>query len=96
MEDIRAHLEGVTRRYRELDEKFAEKGGLASFFGLYGRIGELLDQISTSELDLLVNEIQRAKETLNHLQEAVTPGQAAVFYNGDVCLGGGWIERILA
>ena len=72
MEDIRVHLESVTRRYRELDEKFAEKGGLASFFGRYGRIGELLDQISTSELDLLVNEIQRAKETLNHLQEAVT------------------------
>ena len=72
MEDIRVHLESVTRRYRELDEKIAEKGGLASFFSLYVRIGELLDQISTSELDLLVSEIQRAKETLNHLQETVT------------------------
>jgi tRNA-uridine 2-sulfurtransferase len=35
----------------------------------------------------------RAKVQLHSPQKAVTPGQAAVIYNGDVVLGGGWICR---
>ena len=35
----------------------------------------------------------RAHLRLHEPQRAVTPGQAAVFYDGDLVLGGGWICR---
>jgi len=35
----------------------------------------------------------RVRIRLHEPQKAVTPGQAAVFYNGDIVLGGGWICR---
>ena len=35
----------------------------------------------------------RARIRLHEPQRAVTPGQAAVIYNGDIVLGGGWICR---
>jgi tRNA-specific 2-thiouridylase len=35
----------------------------------------------------------RCRVQLSEPQRAVTPGQAAVFYDGDVVLGGGWICR---
>jgi tRNA-specific 2-thiouridylase len=38
-------------------------------------------------------ENQRARIQLHEPQRAVTPGQAAVIYDGDVVLGGGWICR---
>jgi len=38
-------------------------------------------------------ENQRARIRLHDPQKAVTPGQAAVLYDDDVVLGGGWICR---
>jgi tRNA-specific 2-thiouridylase len=39
---------------------------------------------------------ERVRVVLQVPQFAVTPGQAAVFYNGDTVIGGGWISRPLA
>jgi tRNA-specific 2-thiouridylase len=38
-------------------------------------------------------ENDRARIRLAEPQRAVTPGQAAVIYDGDIVLGGGWIRR---
>jgi tRNA-specific 2-thiouridylase len=46
---------------------------------------------TAATLTLLENG--RAHIRLHQPQRAVTPGQAAVFYDGDVVLGGGWICR---
>ena len=36
---------------------------------------------------------ERIRVTFASPQAAVTPGQSAVFYQGEVCLGGGVIEQ---
>ena len=40
---------------------------------------------------LVPTEAGRVEVRFDQPQRAVTPGQAAVFYDGDLVLGGGWI-----
>jgi tRNA-specific 2-thiouridylase len=41
---------------------------------------------------LPTSDRDRIEVRFDEAQRAVTPGQAAVFYSGELVLGGGWIE----
>ena len=68
----------------KLLEERGDTDSLAAY--LAGGTGE-----PTPSVTLL--EGNRARVHLHEPQRAVTPGQAAVIYDGDVVLGGGWICR---
>ncbi len=72
MDNLNGSFDGLNRLYQHLDGKISEKGGLDNLFGLHGKLRESLEAISTGELDTLLNEIQKSRETLDRLQGKVT------------------------
>ncbi len=48
-----------------------------------------------SEATLSAKEEDKVEVRFNTPQKAITPGQAAVFYEGDAVLGGGWIKEVV-
>jgi len=64
-------MEVVTRLYQQLDEKITDNGGMQNLFGMNRKIRQALETITIGDLDNVLNEIHRAKEGLNRLQEDI-------------------------
>ena len=71
MEDLKSQMEVVTRLYQQLDEKITDNGGMQNLFGMNRKIRQALETITIGDLDNVLNEIHRAKEGLNRLQEDI-------------------------
>ena len=48
-----------------------------------------------AEAVIISKEKDEVEVRFNVPQKAITPGQAAVFYNGETVIGGGWIEQVV-
>ena len=71
MEDVKSQMEVVARLYQQLDEKITDNGGMQNLFGMNRKIRQALEVITIGDLDNVLNEIHRAKEGLNRLQEDI-------------------------
>lgn len=47
------------------------------------------------EAEIFPEDDGKVKVIFKSPQKAITPGQAAVFYDGELVLGGGWIEEVI-
>ena len=64
----------------------------ASGVNWIGAAGQIRHRHPAAEATVRAVGDGRAEVIFDAPQIAITPGQAAVFYDGDVALGGGWIS----